>query len=108
MKTRCKPGDLAVVVKPGVATGDSDVGIFLTVTKLSVKENGMAVWEFKDASRPLNFLPYGFFNETKKVDIGGGGVAWLVVADHKLRPIRDPGDDAKDEMLRPLPEVEHV
>ena len=25
------------------------------------------------------------------------------VLDEFLRPIRDPGDDAKDEMLRPLP-----
>lgn len=24
--------------------------------------------------------------------------------DRNLRPIRDPGDDAKDEMLRPLPQ----
>ena len=26
--------------------------------------------------------------------------------DRELRPIRDPGDDAQDEMLRPLPKAE--
>lgn len=31
---------------------------------------------------------------------------FIAVYDHSLRPIRDPGDDAKDEMLRPLPKKE--
>lgn len=29
----------------------------------------------------------------------------ILFPDSSLRPIRDPGDDAIDEMLRPLPEV---
>jgi hypothetical protein len=34
------------------------------------------------------------------------GVRSDCVPDADLLPIRDPGDDAKDEMLRPLPKKE--
>jgi hypothetical protein len=80
----CKPGDLAVVVR---STVPQNLGRVFRVTRFVGQVNG---WEGEDrwaidADRPL---------------IGvRGGRSWSA-RDSNLRPIRDPGEDAKDETLQ--------
>lgn len=94
----CRPGDLAVIVKPG----SPNYGRFVTVRELY------------DGRRPFIGTFYrGWHGEpawivegTDLVLVSPKGrtfAPWHVVHDEWLRPIRDPGEDAKDEMLRPLP-----
>lgn len=93
----CKPGDLAVLVNE-----DHDclcnIGALVTITQLDDVYRDS--WLFKDASRPLKSVG----------NVDGGPVAWCrssydnafgtaFISDRYLRPIRDPGDDAIDEMV---------
>ena len=85
----CKPGDLAWIVAPFEAAGR---GLVVTVVEAAAagltcvaKNGGISSWP------------------------SAGGHAWIcdshdarfpcVIADEALRPIRDPGDDARDETL---------
>lgn len=72
----CKPGDLAVVVR--ARFDPSHLGKIVSVVEWDDEAGG---W---------------------KVDppIMTAGIPWRAVADHALRPIRDPGDDAVDEMIQ--------
>ena len=73
----CRPGDLAIQIR---AWRPENIGTIVRVL------------------RPVDdwFFGAGFW----EVEGSGNG---NVAADSDLHPIRDPGDDAKDEMLRPLP-----
>jgi hypothetical protein len=86
----CKPGDLAVIVK--TFRSDTRTNALGKVVQLS--NESMTHHEFGLLWRlatPVEIEGYGSFT---------------AVADEILKPIRDPGDDAKDEMLRPLPKEE--
>lgn len=96
----CKPGDLAIVVR-GAKSGGRIVrcirlvsmgAIMLTKCGRPVQLTGWTepVWAL-DGWVVFEIAPYG------EVEVPAA-------ADSCLRPIRDPGDDAKDEMLRPLPQ----
>lgn len=91
----CKPGDLARVInsKAALDCGFSDK--ILKVTKLSKEPNGIFYWEFCGPALLCRCGCCGL------VDL---------IADDQLRPIRDPGDDATDEMIVLLgkPEKETV
>lgn len=77
-----KPGDLCLLLPGEYRQLDVFVGQIHRVSHRSTQyENS---WLFEPP------LMYG-----KRL------VSWQ---DRDLRPIRDPGDDARDEMLRPLPE----
>lgn len=105
MKLNCKPGDLAIVIRPSLR-GQQLLGMIVRVLR---------------AAPPNDFrLPDG------TLQVGGGPGSWViefprtvevpmqyrsgkvgtrqalfgVVDDHYLRPIRDPGDDAADETLQ--------
>ena len=82
MKTNCKPGDLAVVVK---AKHSRHIGSLVRVIGKS---------EFPHSSGLFSWLAVGKIDGVEKA--GAAPDAWL-------RPIRDPGDDAKDETLNWLP-----
>lgn len=95
----CKPGDLAVVVKSsgyGVAGEISKllVGRIVRVTKLDkpvaagLHCSADLVWSFE---------------EPVKLEFDGKSYTAHGIADDCLRPIRDPGDDARDESLSWLP-----
>lgn len=102
----CKPGDMAEVVRPhfrhgaivGVQRECSPVErIFLVALDREWGECG-PVWLCAMATGGR-----GVDNATGHAAyLYPGDEAWI--ADKYLRPIRDPGDDARDEMLRPLPE----
>ena len=80
----CKPGDLAVVVGKCDISGDYLLGHIFKVTS-SYFDRGGWFWEYEG---PVLGTPWGTL---------------AAVADAKLRPIRDPGDDAVDESFRWVP-----
>jgi hypothetical protein len=85
----CKPGDLAVVVRTATEVAELRGKIMKRHAPISDGtgwEWGRPAWEFEGA--PL-ITRTGF-----QVD---------VTDDSCLRPIRDPGDDARDETLDWLP-----
>lgn len=93
MNTRCKRGDLAFIREGAFA------GHFVTVVELDTdllpdqlevdgvwwlcECHGAVVDAFRNTLRPGDHA---------------------AIHDENLVPIRDPGDDAQDELLRPLPE----
>lgn len=72
----CRPGDLAVVVKAKL--DPNQLGKIVTVLEWDTLFLGWKV------SPPIIT----------------DGSPWMAVADHALRPIRDPGDDAVDEVIQ--------
>lgn len=84
----CKPGDLAIIVR-SLAGNEGKIVRCLE-----------GVWS-------IETMPWGdrasFMWRTDTVLKSWSGSFDCWIADRQLRPIRDPGDDAKDEMLRPLP-----
>lgn len=83
----CKPGDLCYLVAP-----------------FNAASRGRVVTVLRAARTKETFGRRTFYRSA--------AVGWVIVgpnmpksvaADECLRPIRDPGDDAKDEILRPLP-----
>jgi hypothetical protein len=76
----CKPGDLAVIVRKSKL-----IGLLVNVVGPAL-DGELGVWTVE----PLRPIP---------CPAAGG---WKC-ADHNLRPIRDPGEDARDETLNWLP-----
>lgn len=91
----CKQGDLAVIVGGGGPANSVNRGKFVTIGKFLGHVNGWAGsdrWEVD-------------------VDVVGTfGTLYRHVRDCYLRPIRDPGEDARDETLQwlPVPSKEEV
>ena len=78
----CKPGDLAVIVS-GIPA--DNIGKIIKVLTVEDRWYGLA-WDYEGALYGANFP----------------GVRADRVADSCLRPIRDPGEDATDEMVELL------
>lgn len=81
----CRPGDLAIVVQVRIPEGLHNLGKVvrcLSTTKGPI--SGLPCWR---TDPPLTTT----------------GTRQAVVRDAHLRPIRDPGDDARDETLEWLP-----
>lgn len=80
----CKPGDLAVIVVTDLPGQDALVGSLLRCVRLDVEMSqllGRPEWQYEAISRRLP-------DDSEHT-----------VSDSSLRPIRDPGEDAKDETL---------
>lgn len=94
----CKPGDLAVIVKDELP--EKDVGKLVYVRKFDeVDKYGATCWLCDSASGPLRYW------EGKQFRYSKTGIS---IPDAWLRPIRDPGDDATDEMVRVVGKPEGV
>jgi hypothetical protein len=76
---------LAVIVD-----GPRNVGRFVNV--LQESQYGPGWWWVESASGPL----LGAYRDTSEIGCGMAGN----IEDRRLRPIRDPGDDAVDETLQ--------
>ena len=85
---RCRVGDLAVCVGTGWGKNDG-----LLVTVLRPKPHVEPAWFVRSESSIYSFT-------SSRVLPPGSEVC---IEDRLLRPIRDPGDDAKSEDLRELP-----
>lgn len=104
---RCKPGELAVVVAEDMGC-EANIGAVVRVLADQETERPDWIqsgeWMVVCEGRPLACI-----------DVDDGAVyevpagEWLTAWDHHLVPIRDPGEDAVDEMVRrvppPLPEI---
>lgn len=107
----CKPGDLAVVLRPTTTDYCSFTDHFVTVVARAVLDSlGMAT--LPDGSRinhsGLNFGASWIVElatEITMVSLEGKNVRsrFYTMWDHRLRPLRDPGNDATDETLLWLP-----
>lgn len=84
----CKQGDIARVIANEYTIREGLADRFVTCTAPTVI--------------PGNDLPAWFIDRAILCRCGCGSRS-VALADCILRPIRDPGDDAKDELLRPLP-----
>jgi hypothetical protein len=87
----CRPGDLAIITG---AVGPIDhliVGRIVRVTHLDTpNHDGDPCWFYEG---PKITVPHPQWGSLVECSIRS-------LADHLLRPIRDPGDDAVDEMVR--------
>jgi hypothetical protein len=98
----CKPGDLAVVVSLIVGTGphgghvEVDVrGRVVSCVTLASTHDECVGWQVTEplVTWYVEVYPNGIWWEEITID---------VIGDEYLRPIRDPGVDAVDEMVRLL------
>lgn len=85
----CKPGDLAVIVR---SKNTRNIGFITRCVAFKPTRRGEPAWLIDPPCPVGNYVDEsGVFRLSD----------WAY--DSHLLPIRDPGDDAKDEMLRPLP-----
>jgi hypothetical protein len=98
----CKPGDLARIVHQHLYGRMVEVLRREPLKRYALPDGWRAAagdpatpaWVVKLLGPPVRAALRG--GETRETRYGAVPDCWL-------RPIRDPGDDAKDEMLRPLP-----
>lgn len=96
MALNCKPGDLAIIVSVPRSTSPRIVaaieakalGRIVRCLTLARSNDGLsACWRITE--------PFSVLTPVGAIDFFG-------IADKDLRPIRDPGDDAVDEVLAKL------
>lgn len=94
----CRPNDMAVINRlapADVCPGAGPIDLTGTIVHcLSI-----------DPDSPENDPVWLVDERQVSFTLGGGRATATIYAvpDAVLKPLRDPGDDAKDEMLRPLP-----
>lgn len=107
----CKPGDVAYIYCPGHHLD----GRFVTVLDLAPTGHGFRLpdgqWHANIVASDGPAWICEFAHPLKAKVVGGHKTVYrdalfAALQDFYLRPIRHPGDDAKDEMLRPLPTTE--
>lgn len=98
----CKPGDLAIVIGP---SDTPNLGRVVRCVRLLEKGEELSRdgYVFDAASHAMFWEVEGRIScldsKNRQVEVHFG-----LIGDRWMRPIRDPGDDARDEMLRPLPQ----
>ncbi len=94
----CRPGDLAVMIH-----GPKNAGLIVRVVCLLTK--GEIIKATCGASVRVLTANTWLLEQAILRNCSDGVPRYSPCArDDEMRPIRDPGDDARDEMLRPLPE----
>lgn len=91
MNLRCRPGDLCVIVDDEFP---ENLGKFLTVVKSAEAIEGKPAWQ---CFSPSILRAWNAFGTASELTEPNELVDWT---DDALRPLRDPGDDATDEILR--------
>ena len=115
----CRPGDLAYIIPEKVGVAELKNRFVYVIRpavngEISHYSNGMPVYAkmrpdqltwFVSAANgerlPQRIRLTDKLLSTSKIVLEY--IPEVVIEDSSLRPIRDPGDDAVDEMLRPLP-----
>lgn len=109
MNTRCKPGDLAYIrCKAKSLSGRVVAVLELAPIGCEFRLPDGFRHQALDAERapwwiceiPADIRPPVEYKGTTSTRIA----SYAPIPDKHLVPLRDPGDDARDEMLRPLPE----
>lgn len=103
----CQPGDIAVIVAC-LTNAPHLVGRFIEVLKAPppVGEFSLPDGQIHCPARPGCWIVRFQHPVNLNAVRGRTNARYAVCADSALRPMRHPGDDARDEMLRPLL-VEH-
>lgn len=97
--TNCVPGDIARVVGFSAPVSDANDRLVRVVSPTIV--NRLPGWTLEE---PLCLTISDVCRTANgAVFVPGDRAQITEIADKHLRPIRHPGDDAVDEMLRPLP-----
>jgi len=91
----CEKGDLARILHIHAHLSEA-AGRFVTCVELIVF-NGEPAWRL---DRRVEFVVTGNFRALGKQFWAGESVFFDQLQDKYLRPIRDPGEDAVDEVLR--------
>ena len=104
MKLNCKPGDLAVIIKP-TSHGTQVLGMLATVLHAAPGHGFNLPDGFPQEACPAGYWVLEFPREIEAPINLGGKTAYRrtlygVAPDRCLRPIRDPGEDATDETLQ--------
>lgn len=96
----CKPGDLAFVIDDDYGC-KSNIGRIVRVVRAATgRTKKWGEWDIEPTTP--DFLIYD--PKLKTVSrFADSAWAWIVFPDKDLRPIRDPGEDARDETLDWLP-----
>lgn len=92
----CKPGDLAVIKDSDFVEAN---GHFVNVLRLDDE------YEMEWICQPVSPIPGAIWRGHKHIGNAAPSLDEICIPDKDLRPIRDPGDDAKDESLDWLPPV---
>lgn len=104
----CRPGDLARIVGTDARLGLNDRIVKLT-NDAPMTVAGSPHWRIEEPIRVVLSMPG--INALGQVFDQGERLIARFLADANLRPIRDPGDDAVDEVLvrvgAPAREVAH-
>ena len=93
----CRPGDLAVIVRNSRWLGWIVEVVSAAPQVPFVAPDGTKFGADRGSNDWLIKAPRPFGKNPLTVS------CYATVPDSALRPIRDPGEDAQDEMLRPLP-----
>jgi hypothetical protein len=88
----CKPGDLAVVVRE-MPLSPGMLGRIVRVVRRATDFERLSGFRVTTEGIP------GWVVEAPRMNWEGDVVDSRAISDHLLRPIRDPGDSAVDEML---------
>lgn len=110
----CKPGDLAVVVRDQRSGSAKTAGKIVEVLYAAPGQPFNMPDGFRHAASPAGaWWVVRFMHQLLVPTIRGERMsAYAVVPDLVLRPIRDPGEDATDEMIvllgKPVREGETV
>lgn len=104
---RCKPGDLAVIVGMPQALSEARDKIVRLTNEPPMAIDGEIFWKLAERVSVVLTGNGTFKGETFWI---GESVWFDQLKDENLLPIRDPGEDAKDETLSwlpvPLPQLE--
>lgn len=95
----CKPGDLARLVNLPRALSNAADRFVKLKDQPPVLIDGDMGWELEER---VNFNMHGQATRNGVLFMHGDAVYFDVMQDRYLRPIRDPGDDAVDEMVQRL------
>ena len=102
MKLNCKPGDLAVITDNHASNPDTG-GVLCDVLHHPPSE----FFELPDGTKSYSNIPLGARwvirlhrpITARRLDGTYRQATYAVCPDNKMRPIRDPGEDARDETL---------
>ena len=95
----CKPGDLARLVNLPKSLSKANDRFVKLKNQPPVMIDGELGWELEER---VKFTMTGNATRNGVLFREGDAVYFDVMQDRNLRPIRDPGDDAVDEMVAKL------
>lgn len=99
----CKPGELAIIVATDIQEERADLGKIVRIIAAGDEYwcigDSRHHWRCDTLGQRITTRCLDYFSNTIWLKLSDG-VETLDFADANMRPIRDPGDDAVDEMVQ--------